>query len=104
MILVSIPNRLTISPAPRSANSGSWLNVLKYACSLTLATILPPLRRMRMARPVFAPAPMANVRARQAAATGKERPKKVSWGEEKKSMSFPMVSGMSMETEDETRS
>ena len=47
---------------------------------------------------------MANVRARQAAATGKERPKKVSEGEEKKSISFPMVRGMSMETEDETRS
>jgi hypothetical protein len=47
---------------------------------------------------------MAKVRARQAAATGKERPKKVSEGEEKKSMSFPMVRGMSMETEDETRS
>lgn len=47
---------------------------------------------------------MANVRARQAAATGKERPKKVVCGEEKKSMSLPIVRGMSMETDDETRS
>jgi hypothetical protein len=47
---------------------------------------------------------MANVRARQAAATGKERPKKVVCGEEKKSMSLPIVRGMSIETDDETSS
>lgn len=47
---------------------------------------------------------MANVRARQAAATGKERPKNDVCGEEKKSMSLPMVRGMSMDTDEETRS
>jgi hypothetical protein len=46
---------------------------------------------------------MAKVNARHAAATGKERPKKVSDVEvEKKSINFPIVRGINIDTEEET--
>jgi hypothetical protein len=122
-MLVSILSLLTISPAPLSANSGSCLSVDKYASFLmqdvsvheaatrqsetylTLAMILCPLNRIRIARPAFAAAPTQKVNASTAAATGNESPKNVSWvGEAKKSMSLPMVRGTSMDTPLETKS
>jgi hypothetical protein len=72
---------------------------------LTLAMILCPLNRIRIARPALAAAPTQNVNASTAAATGNESPKNVSWvGEAKKSMSLPMVRGTSMDTPLETKS
>lgn len=125
-ILVSTLNRLTISPAPRSANSGSCFNVDKYASflwqpchqfthpspqatspstHLTRAMILCPLNRINIARPAFAAAPTQNVSASAAAATGKDKPKKDSLvGDAKKSISLPMVRGTSMDTPDEMNS
>jgi hypothetical protein len=48
---------------------------------------------------------MQNVKARTAAATGKERPKNDSWvGDAKKSMSLPIVRGTSMDTPEEMNS
>lgn len=61
--------------------------------------ILCPLNRIKIARPAFAAAPIQNVNASTAAATGNESPKNVSWvGDAKKSMSLPMVRGTSMDT------
>lgn len=71
----------------------------------TLAMILCPLNRIKIARPAFAAAPTQNVSASAAAATGKESPKKVSCvGEAKKSISLPMVRGTSMDTPLEMKS
>ncbi|KAG6857745.1 hypothetical protein H0H87_004161 [Tephrocybe sp. NHM501043] len=55
--------------------------------------------RMSTARPAFATAPVVNKRRRPADASQMESP-----NDEKKSINFPIVKGMLMDTEDETKS
>jgi hypothetical protein len=81
--------------------------------------ILCPHKRIIIDRPALHAAPTQNVSARNAAATGNERPRKVVWTisdlsgnarggltppVEKKSISFPTVKGTSMDTPLETTS
>ena len=58
--------------------------------------------RMRMLRPVFAAAPMANMAANAAAATGRETGKEADPGEVNISMIRPKVKGTESETAEET--
>lgn len=94
-----IPTHPRKTSAPHSKALGS------SRTHLTRAIILCPLNRINIARPAFAPAPMQNVNASTAAATGKDKPKKDSWvGVAKKSMSLPIVRGTSMDTPEEMNS